>query len=101
MDAMQSVEIPHVSIKLEFRTLGIDKTSVWKTLHEHKYKIHLVHELNKDAYDSRVEFVKKLYVTLIKGPFILKLISYLVIKQHLCLMGKLRDNLCLWDDINL
>lgn len=41
------------------RVTGVSRTSVWRVLHKfkfHPYKIKLVHELNDDDFDRRIEF---------------------------------------------
>ncbi|KAL1487720.1 hypothetical protein ABEB36_000218 [Hypothenemus hampei] len=50
---------PHQSVRSLERTTGIPKSNVHRILQKHKwhpYKIHLVHCLNEDDPDRRIEF---------------------------------------------
>jgi transposase len=100
---MSVVENPHVSTTVLSREVGISQGSVCKILHENKfkaYKIHLVHELNEDDFDRRVEYCDEMMSKIDNKTLNLNNIVFSD-EATFMLNGEVnRHNSRLWSDVN-
>lgn len=104
LEVLQSiVENPHASTTSLSTQFEISQSSVCKILHQHKfkpYKIHLVHELNEDDFDRRVEFCDEMMRNIDNGTITLNNIVFSD-EATFMLNGEVnRHNSRWWNDTN-
>jgi len=78
-------EDPHTSVRRAAQEHEISKSSVHKLKRAkfHPFKVILVHKLNEDDFDRRVEFSADMMARIDENPYFPSNIVFFRMKQHL------------------